>query len=109
MEWFWAHYLRSATDEQDPLLAPLAAPDLAGLPPALVVVAELDPLRDEGLACAKRLRAAGVRTSPRSTAAPPTGSGGWTARCGRRASSPNSSTATSARCQRTVDYVVHPQ
>jgi acetyl esterase/lipase len=63
MVWFWDHYLRDAADGSDPRAAPLAAPDLAGLPPTTVVVCELDVLRDEGLAYAERLRASGVPTS----------------------------------------------
>jgi acetyl esterase len=62
LEWFWSHYLRSAADEDDAAAAPLLAADLAGLPATTIVVAELDPLRDEGLAYAQRLRAAGVPT-----------------------------------------------
>ena len=46
----------------NPLFSPLMAPDLSGLPPSLVVVAEFDVLRDDGLLYAHRLRAAGVKT-----------------------------------------------
>lgn len=61
LEWFWAHYLRTEEDERDPRAAPLAAAELSGLPATMIVVAELDPLRDEGLQYAERLRAAGVK------------------------------------------------
>lgn len=60
LEWFWELYLSSEADETDPRAAPLAADDLVGLPAATIVLAELDPLRDEGLAYARRLAEAGV-------------------------------------------------
>ena len=60
MLWFWDHYLRDEADETDPRAAPLVVADLSGLPATTVVVCELDVLRDEGLAYADRLRAAGV-------------------------------------------------
>ncbi|RBI64459.1 alpha/beta hydrolase [halophilic archaeon] len=60
MEWFWERYLRSPVDGANPYASPLRVPDLSGLPPATVVTAGFDPLRDEGVAYAERLAAAGV-------------------------------------------------
>lgn len=59
--WFYKHYLRSQRDVNDFRFAPLIADDLSNLPPALVLVAGYDPLRDEGVDYAKRLIEAGNR------------------------------------------------
>ncbi len=59
MEWFWNHYT-DPEQRSDVRVAPLRAASLAGLPPAIIVTAEFDPLRDEGNAYAAALSAAGV-------------------------------------------------
>jgi acetyl esterase len=60
MRWFWNHYLRDEEDGRNPYASPSRAADLSSLPPAFVITAEFDPLRDEGEAYAARLRERGV-------------------------------------------------
>jgi acetyl esterase len=60
LAWYYREYQGPRGDPRDPRVSPLWAEDLAGLPPALVIAAEFDTLRDEAAACAEKLRAAGV-------------------------------------------------
>ena len=60
IEWFFSHYLRSEEDRNDWRLAPLEAADVDGVAPAWIGLAECDPLCDEGLAYADKLRHAGI-------------------------------------------------
>ena len=64
MEWFWDHYLAEAADALHPHASPLRAPDLSGLPPAFVMTAEYDPLRDEAEVYGRRLDAAEIVRVP---------------------------------------------
>ncbi|HIE1654589.1 MULTISPECIES: alpha/beta hydrolase [Burkholderia] len=59
--WFERHYLSDGAHPEDARLAPIHAKNLAGLPPAVIVTAEYDPLRDEGEAYGRLLHASGVK------------------------------------------------
>ena len=63
IDWFWRAYVPAGTDLSDLRLSPLLAKDFAGLPPAFVLTAGYDPLRDEGRAYAERLIEAGIKTT----------------------------------------------
>ena len=65
MAWFMEQYAADAAHHGDPRLSPMRADSLEGLPPAVVVTAEYDPLRDEGEAYAAALEGAGVRVETR--------------------------------------------
>lgn len=63
MIWFWEHYLGSREQTADPYIVPMKALDFNGLPEALVLVSGYDPLCDEGIAYAGKLKDAGVKTT----------------------------------------------
>jgi len=60
MQWYTNHYLKSQEDIRDFYVSPLLANNLSGLPPAFIVIAEFDILRDEAESYGKRLQESGV-------------------------------------------------
>ncbi|MGZ6994557.1 MAG: alpha/beta hydrolase [Acidimicrobiia bacterium] len=65
MRWFYRHYLSDPSQGADPRVSPRRASDLSGLPPAFVITAEFDPLRDQGIAYAEAMAAAGTPVAVR--------------------------------------------
>lgn len=60
MRWYWRQYLDDPSQASESMACPLKAKDLTGLPPALIITAECDPIRDDGERYAARLKQAGV-------------------------------------------------
>ena len=63
LDWFYDCYLPAGADKNDPKISPLRAKDLSGLPPAYIMLGGFDPLHDEGMQYADKLRAAGVKVT----------------------------------------------
>jgi acetyl esterase len=63
MRWFMRCYLNNDEEKSDPTAAPLRAVDVSGVAPALIITASHDPLLDDGIAYAEKLRAAGVQVT----------------------------------------------
>jgi acetyl esterase len=60
LDWFKGHYLKSEGDSRNPYVSPLRARNRQGLPPAYIMTAEFDPLRDEAEALAEKMHKAGI-------------------------------------------------
>ena len=65
IDWFWTHYVNRESELYDPYVAPLRASDFSALPPAIIIAAGVDPLRDDAIRYAERLRAAGIEAKVR--------------------------------------------
>jgi acetyl esterase len=63
LDWFYDSYLPPDADKSDPKISPLRAKDFSGLPPAYVMLGGYDPLHDEGVEYADKLKAAGVKVT----------------------------------------------
>ncbi|GAA4988625.1 alpha/beta hydrolase [Kitasatospora paranensis] len=81
LEWFWGLYLSTPDEGLDPRVSPARTDDLAGLPPAVILTAELDPLRDQGVGTRKGSPTPAFRSPTSRSRVPPTPSCRSPARC----------------------------